>query len=195
MTVLSDDCVGLWNYMQASYGTDVIDKDNSAGMVIVGDVLDRMGVLDRDAFLSRFTTTIDHAIYVPFRIGKGTPSELWSQMVTCVHEHQHVLQADTEGFEAFSAKYLLSPRERAAYEAQAYRCNLEMHWWRYGTTCNAREVADRLANYGVGPAYVKWARDYLEISNTAISNGAVANRATRRAVMWLDENAAWLKAA
>src|SRR5690606_22024002 len=87
----------FWDAMQARYGTRIIDKASAAEMRLVGWFLERIGVLDAATFLERFTTTIGRRIYAPFTPGTPTPRHgLWSQMVICVHEHQHVEQQDRD---------------------------------------------------------------------------------------------------
>ena len=39
-------------------------------------------------FAGSLSTTIVRRIYLPFTPGEG--ANLWSQIVTCVHEHEHV---------------------------------------------------------------------------------------------------------
>ena len=95
--------------------------------------LSRINVLDKDEFLRRYTTTIGKRIYTPFDV--GVPDErydLWRQISVCVHEHQHVEQLLRDGWLKFAGRYLVSSAARAAYEAEAFRCNMELHYWRYG---------------------------------------------------------------
>ena len=119
-----------WTAMQTAYNTKTIRKDDSDLMALVGTTLGLLGVIDKDRFMKGFTTTINRAIYVPFEIGVDTPEHpLWSQLVICAHEHQHVEQVDREGWATFAAKYVCDHAARAVYEAEAYRCNIELQWW------------------------------------------------------------------
>jgi hypothetical protein len=38
-----------------------------------------------------------------------------------------------------------------AFDTQSYRSNLELHFWRYGTTPSARRIAEVLGDYGCRP--------------------------------------------
>jgi len=79
---------GLWDHMEDHCGTRRARK-TAVEMQLVGGFLDAIGILDAEDFLSRYTTTIGRTIYTPWEVGVG---DLASQMLICVHEHQHVHQ-------------------------------------------------------------------------------------------------------
>lgn len=107
----------LWDFMTREYGTRVIAKANAVEMQLVAQALGLIGVLDPEAFLRDYTTTLGRRIYVPFEPGRATEGRsLWGQLAVCVHEHQHVEQLDREGWFKFAGKYLLSSAGRAAFE-------------------------------------------------------------------------------
>jgi hypothetical protein len=187
MNITKQMCVGLWEYMRRTYSTTLIDKRTSEDMQLISAFLDMMKITSKEKFLSRFTTTIGHHIFTPFTVGEGNEQQLWRQMVVCVHEHQHVEQMVREGFPRFSSRYLLDSTRRAEYEAEAYRCNLEMHWWRFKVKGGALELARKLKDYGCTDDQIRYAAKFLRLSNEAIENGAVANRASQLAIKWLDE--------
>jgi hypothetical protein len=180
----------LWDAMRARYGTRIVDKSSAAEMKLVGWFLERIGVLDQATFLERFTTTIGRRIYVPFTPGTPTPRHsLWSQLVICVHEHQHVEQLVRDGAVTFSLRYLASPAARAAYEADAYRCNLELHHWHTGQLPSPRELAERLRSYGVRDADIDVAETTLIAAARTVKAGGVITPAAKFAIAWLREHA------
>jgi hypothetical protein len=180
----------LWDAMRARYGTRIVDKASAAEMKLVGWFLGRIGVLDQATFLERFTTTIGRRIYVPFTPGTPTPRHsLWSQLVICVHEHQHVEQLVRDGAATFSLRYLASPAARAAYEADAYRCNLELHHWYTGQLPSPRELAERLRSYGVRDVDIDVAETTLIAAARTVKAGGIITPAAKFALAWLREHA------
>ena len=110
-----------------------------------------------------------------------------------MHEHQHVVQHDREGL-SFEVSYLADRAARARWEAEAYRSNLELHFWRYGTTPSARRIAEVLGDYGCRPEDVDVAAKSLALSAVSIRKGAVINEATHVALGWLDEHVPRMRA-
>ena len=184
----------FWKHMQAHYDTRIVDKRRAPEMTLVGEVLDLLGIQDRDRFLQHYTTTIARNIYVPFEV--GVPSEhydLWNQVVICVHEHQHVVQHDREGISS-EVSYLTDSAARARWEAEAYRSNLELHFWRSGQMPSPRALAELLHNYGCSAADVDVATRALMLSAYPIRKGAVINEASHVAIDWLDTHVPRLRA-
>ena len=185
----------FWTYMTGLYGTEVIDKENAIEMQVVAQVLGFAGIMDADDFLSKYTTTIGKRIYVPFEI--GTESEdwsLWDQILVCVHEHEHVEQFNREGALWFASKYLFSTAGRAAYEAESYRCDMEIDFWHTGQVINPVALAAKLVDYGCTSIDIEVAEKVLVISAEMVKRGGVVNLASVNALAWLNENAAFLKA-
>jgi hypothetical protein len=184
----------FWRFMQDHYRTTVVNKRDALEMQLVAQALDALGIQSRDRFLRNFTTTLGRRIYTPFEVGSPRGGwDLWSQVVICVHEHQHVVQHDREGL-SFEVSYLADRAARARWEAEAYRSNLELHFWRYGTTPSARRIAEVLGDYGCRPEDVDVAAKSLALSAVSIRKGAVINEATHVALGWLDEHAPRLRA-
>ena len=184
----------FWRFMQDHYRTTVVNKRDALEMQLVAQALDALGIQSRDRFLRNFTTTLGRRIYTPFEIGSPRGGwDLWSQVVICVHEHQHVVQHDREGL-SFEVSYLADRAARARWEADAYRSNLELHFWRYGTTPSARRIAEVLGDYGCRPEDVDVAAKSLALSAGSIRKGAVINEATHVALGWLDEHVPRLRA-
>ncbi len=184
----------FWRFMQDHYRTTVVNKRDALEMQLVAQALDALGIQSRDRFLRNFTTTLGRRIYTPFEVGSPRGGwDLWSQVVICVHEHQHVVQHDREGL-SFEVSYLADRAARARWEAEAYRSNLELHFWRYGTTPSARRMAEVLSDYGCRPEDVDVAAKSLALSAVSVRKGAVINEATHVALGWLDEHVPRLRA-
>ena len=180
----------LWDALRERYGTRIIDKSSATETKLVGWFLERIGVLDAKSFLERFTTTIGRRIYVPFTLGTPTPRHsLWSQMVVCVHEHQHVEQQNRDGQLSFTLRYLASQAARAAYEADAYRCNLELYYWHTGQLPSPRELAERLRSYGVRDADIDVAETTLIAAARTVKAGGLITPAAKFAIAWLRQHA------
>ncbi|RJS14140.1 hypothetical protein DRW03_35450 [Corallococcus sp. H22C18031201] len=184
----------FWQHMQARFRTKVASKSDSLEMQLAAEALQRMGILDKQRFLANFTTTVGRTIYTPFE--PGVPQggwDLWAQVVVCVHEHQHVVQHDEEG-PSYELNYLTSPASRAQYEAEAYTCNLELHYWRYGTTPSPRALAEKLRGYGCRPEDIEVAAHTLALTSASVRRGAVLREATHVALEWLNSHVPHLRA-
>jgi len=189
-----DEVVSFWRHMQERFGTTTVNKADAVEMQIVASVLDALGILDKERFLKSFTTTLGRKIYTPFDVGSANDSwDLWDQMVVCVHEHQHVVQHDREGL-SFEVSYVTDRAARARFEAEAYRSNLEMHFWRYGTPTRSRPLAELLHDYGCRPEDVEVAARSLALANVSVRRGAVLNESTWAALDWLDSHSPHLRA-
>jgi len=177
----------FWRFMQERYRTTVVDKNNSIEMKLVARGLDALGIVNKDRFLKSFTTTIGRCIYTPFEVGSSKGGwDLWHQIVTCVHEHQHVVQHDREGFK-YEVSYVIDRAARARWEAEAYRSNIELEFWRYGTTPSAQHLASLLRDYGCRDDDIEVAAKSLALSAVSVEKGALINEATRVALGWLNE--------
>ncbi len=178
---------GLWAAMAHRWGTRAVSKADSAQMRALSKLLDAIGVLDATSFMRRYTTVVGRTIYCPFELGVPSASHpLWAQLVVGVHEHQHVVQLEREGRVGYSVRYVASRSARATWEAEAYTCNLELHWWRYGVVRDASELARRLQDYGLGRRDVEAAEAVLRGANEQIARGEVVTEAGRFALDWLD---------
>lgn len=187
--------VGLWDHMRRRFGTTTVSKPSASEMRLLADVLGRLGVVDAQAFLTRYATTIGRRIYVPFEVGVPQRGwSLWSQLSICVHEHQHVVQLDEHGPIPFALRYLGSRSGRALLEADAYRTSLELHYWRFGELPRLDGMAHAvLSGYALRTEDVEIAQRVLELSGEAIQRGAVITRAGRAAIDWLQADAPELR--
>lgn len=184
----------FWHHMSQRFDTTTVNKKDAAEMQIVAHALDLLGILDRHRFLTSFTTTIGRRIYAPFEVGNPQGGwDLWSQVVICVHEHQHVVQHDRDPV-AYEVSYLTSRASRARYEAEAYRTNLELDFWRHRTIPSTRRLAEVLLDYGCRREDVEVVAQSLALSAISVRKGAVMNEATRAAFDWLDKHVPHLRA-
>ena len=96
---------------------------------VVAELLDLLGILDKQAFLNHYTTTLGTKIYVPHSIGSNLPGwDLWGQIIICVHEHVHVVQDRKAGGLAYEWAYVTNTAARTQYEVEAYRTRMEIDW-------------------------------------------------------------------
>jgi hypothetical protein len=180
----------FWSFMTREYRTSVIAKANALEMKIAAFALGQMGIVDADTFLRSFSTTIGRRVYVPFAPGQATAEwSLWHQVTVCVHEHQHVEQLGRDGWLKFGAKYLLSTAGRAAYETEAYLCNMELSFWRTGEVPSPRTLAAKLKSYACTSTDIEVAEKALTMAAATVRRGGIANRASQKAIAWLDLHA------
>jgi hypothetical protein len=180
----------FWHYMTRRFGASVVDKRSAGEMKAVGTLLGAIGVLDRDAFLARYATTIGRNVYIPFDIGTPSPGwSLWGQLMVCAHELQHVVQYDRMGPLKFAWKYIGSSAGRTALEAEAYRCQLELQFWRTGELVSPAWLASSLKAYAVSDTDIAVAEKYLAMSAESVRRGAVINETSKAAIEWLGYHA------
>lgn len=179
----------FWAFMQAKYSTTVISKAQATEMRFIAEALGTMKIVDKDAFLTRFTTTIGTAIYTPFEVGvESAGHSLLSQVVVCAHEHQHVVQLRTHGV-TFLMNYLLNSTSRSAYEAEAYRVSMTMLYYLRGDAGDPGAYAEVLKSYGTTAEDQAFVREYLRLSVPTIRAKGVPDEAAQVALGWLRQNA------
>jgi hypothetical protein len=86
-------------------------------------------------------------------------------------------------------KYLLRSSGRAHYEADAYRCNLELHYWRYGRMPDTHRLAEMLRAYKCNETDIAVTEKQFNLSVKTVEQGAIINEASRRAIKWLEHHA------
>jgi hypothetical protein len=183
----SEEVKRFYVFMLRHFDAKVVDKKSDQQMKMVSDFLDSMGIMDKDVFLNRFTTTINRDIYIPFEIGVESGNyTLWGQMTILTHECQHVWQAKVEGFETFGFNYLTSRSNRAHYEAQAFVCDLETHFWRFGTLHDPGARAMILKGYAVEEEDITYAWKHLENCAETIRQGGLISEAGQIAIDYMN---------
>ena len=181
------DVKDFWAFMSKTYGTRIINKNNAAEMKAVGELLRIMGVMDKEAFLKNYTTTLGKTIYIPKSIGfEDANWSLWGQVVICVHEHIHVYQDEQSGGLIYEWQYVTNSADRANYEAEAYRADMELSWRYQGSMPSAKSLAAKLKNYACTNVDIKVAEKQLALSIPAIKAGVILHPVTKVAIGWLD---------
>lgn len=172
--------------MKKKYKATYVHKDKSSTMSIVAWFLDKMGILDKKAFLNNFTTTINKTIYHPFTIGEGDEDELWSQIKTLVHEVIHIEQGREEGFTRYAYDYLFDKDKRARYEAEAYRSGMVLDWGRFKMFVEPKNIAEKLYSYGLEKKHVEFAEEFLKKSIPSIKAGAIFHEVVLYSLQYLE---------
>lgn len=177
------DVVDLWDHLSSVFDTRVVPKSASPLMHACGGALGLLRIQSRATFMSRYTTVIHRRIYPPFLLDSpGSEATLWGRAATGIHEHQHVVQADRDGFLRFATRYLTSQRARAEYEAEAYGTELELMRWAGRSARAPEELAAELEHYGCGEV----ARGHALVELRAIDAATgVETEATKVAIEWL----------
>ena len=179
----------MWDYLGEHYGSTTVPKEHSGLMRLVGTFLQTTRIMEHERFMKGFTTVIGHTIYAPWRPGSKAPATLVRQLDTGIHEHQHIVQLKRDGYARFWTMYVLSSRARAIYEAEAYTCGLELHWWLSGTTPDPVEVAQILLSYGCSKSDVAAAAEVLASNRVKIQAGEGITESFRLAKAWLEAEA------
>lgn len=181
-------------FLLAHFGARLFDKRTARGMKATAALLERLGVADAQFFLEQQPTTLGKRIYVPFALGVPDGSwPLWRQMVTLVHECQHVRQFERLGALSFAWTYLASQSGRTHLEVEGFWCQLEMHFWRFGVLPPIGELAQALRHFGIRESGVQLGEALLRVASEGVKHGAVANEASRTALSWLSKNAPHLR--
>lgn len=103
----------------------VVDKPSSLEMQIAAVVLQAVGILNADDFLTKFSTTIGNIIYLARNL------DPLQTVFVLAHEGQHVRQWYEHPF-TFIVVYLQSAG-RAALEGEAYTTTAECYWLFFGS--------------------------------------------------------------
>lgn len=182
--------IDFWRYFNRIYDSKVVDKKSTLEMFLISKMLRLMGVNPKD-FLEKYTTTLGRKIYIPFKL--GSPNQvpnLIAQVIICVHEHQHIEQLDRDGRVAFYGGYAANPTMRALYEAEAYRCNMEMNLRLSGEIKEGfKELAAKLKNYLCRPSDIQMAERILESNEITIRHGGLTTDASIKALEWFEKYA------
>jgi hypothetical protein len=178
-----------YTFMAAQYHATLVHKADSALMTVIAKALGLMGVLDQQAFLTRFTTTVGHTIYLPFTPGIATADyDLWWQVATLAHECQHIVQYERSGAAEFAWTYLTQHASRATYEVEAYTANLELYWWRYHQLIPPATLAGYLTSYACSAADIQVATRQLALRALSVEHGAVVTDTVKVALGWLNQH-------
>jgi hypothetical protein len=181
--------VDFWAYMTKKFDAKIVTKNDSSFMSAISVFLSLIGVMDKKYFMENCATTIGRTIYLPFEIGVGNSTwSLLKQVLVCAHEFQHIVQVDKEGKLKFSTNYLMYKRKRAKYEADAYRCDMEIYYWLTGYLYDPVKLANRLKGYNVNESDIEFCVNFFEASAMTIAQGGIISEASQVAIEWLEQN-------
>jgi len=184
MNLTSQLVQDFWHDLLQRYGGRVVSKQDSHEMQLVAQFLDTIGVVDRDVFMQRFTTTLFDRIYIPFDLGvEGNGWTLWDQVVVAAHEVVHVQQFH-DAPATFVLGYLFNRSDRATYEAQAYGANLELWRWCNGHV-DVNALASSLGSYGLTADHVAYAAAYLATLDDVLRQGGTVAPTAHWTIEWL----------
>jgi len=189
----------FWDHMLKTFGAVATQKGDAELMKVVATVLDAFGVQDKEQFMKDFVTTLGRTIYIPFEVGIEIPRwPLWAQVRVCGHECGHVVQGNREGWATFDSRYVTSSSFRAGYEAECYGIDMELEFWRLGSSGFdpfrfAQERPLSLKNYGCKAAEIEQAQQMLTIRAGLVAQGVVESVAAQTAIPWLEKNVPGLR--
>lgn len=192
MNITQQQVKGLWDAMQKQYNTTTYSKQASPEMQIISQILDVLGISDKETFITEFTTTLGRNIYTPFEIGIPDPNhDLLYQLIICAHEHQHVVQYERPyGGLDFALKYLKDTTWRTAFEAEAYRVSITLHYWISGKMPDPQPYVRMVAEaYGIEKTDQDFMSEYLRLSLPTIKAKGIPDEAAKFAIQWLQANA------
>lgn len=189
-------------WMAAAAHARVFDKTAAPEMHLAATFLQAAGIQSAAHFLEDSATTIPlpgpdgaiAALYYPFTPGIERGAWILDvQMGAAIHEPEHAIEYAEDGPAVMSWRYLTSPRWRVEYECRAYAGQRAYLVWRGAVGYPADLYGDNLAEYGVGPQWVAYARALMSALSAAIDRGADTPAAWRRARPWLEANAPELR--
>lgn len=179
-------------FMCATFGASIHPKEDAFEMKAIAWGMDLGrgfgvgGLASGSDFMTRYTTTIGTAIYMPKPV-RENPIEFIS---TLTHECQHVLQFKESGIE-FAWLYLAEAEARVKYEADAYAAGLALFQWLSGVLPSGAiegVVASLVNGYHLRPADAELAEDMLKSHFASLKNGVVMSRSAREAIKFLSAN-------
>lgn len=140
--------------------------------------------------------TIGRTIYTPRPIGPTLPGwSGWAQIVTLVHEAQHVVQGESAPMLSRLADYVTSTAKRTKSETQCMAAEMELEMWRRGEIARwwfaAR--ASSLGSYHVAGMDLAVCERHLRSLAPTVRDGGYATEAGRIAIQWLDVHALELR--
>jgi hypothetical protein len=177
--------IGAWEYLEDHFGSRRLRK-SAPEMAMVAGVLEQMGILDAEDFLARYTTTLGRSIYTPWEVGEG--NNLLGQLMVGAHEHQHVHQFICDPIH-HTWRYSSDSALRAAYEADAFRCNQEVMWWARGRVPDPESTAENLKDYACSATDIVVTAQALRSSAITAKAGGIVSDAGKVIIPWLEEHA------
>ncbi len=190
-------------YMAERVHAHLFYKTDQPEMRLAASFLEATHVQSADHFLEDTATTLPFpgpngavaSIYLPFVAGiERGPWDRDEQVGVLVHEPEHVLEYARDGVMVVAYRYIISPRWLVEYEIEAYLGQRAYLHWRGARDLPLDAWGALLAQYGVGPAWVLYARALMAAGAVAIDQDADAPQAWREfAHPWLDAHAPELR--
>jgi hypothetical protein len=165
----------FWAFMCETYKTRAKYKADSWLMRTIARVLDWLGYIDSEEFMTKFTTTIGETLYTPLERDVGV----------CVHEHVHVRQSRQDLL--YPVKYLVSSKARVYYEIEAYCATMEMQYYLTGELSSPEEYVNILRGYGCSVNDLDTARTRYFEAQDRIKKGVISTPESVAAIAWLRE--------
>ena len=176
----------FWQHMMDTYGSKVVTKSDSTFMSSVGWSLGAMGIVDKNKFMTRYSTTIGKTIYPYYEIGNTEDKALLANQISnCVHEHDHVIQY-LKNPSGYNFNYVFKHDRRARYEAEAYTCNIELYHWYADIILDPAIIAHKLYDYGCNSSDVEMAEAILKGNANIVKYGGIITDAGKEAINWLN---------
>ena len=138
--------------------------------------------------MNKYATTITlgsfRKLYIPFEVGVGTNLQRIGQVALLGHECTHAWQSKKDRF--FAVKYLASDTQRAFYEMEALRAEMELWYFLTGKIYKTPTVlANGLANYSIGAADRLTVKEHLTAHRKVVEAGGVYTKTAKDIIKWL----------
>ena len=196
LAITPQQVIDFADHMLGKYGLKAIDKRKAEEIKLISSFLEKMGLLGYaadgtplsiDDFVKRYSIVIGNRVYFPWTIGNAEECRLSNQISTITHECQHTIQFHKDGWK-YLFNYLTSTAKRAYYEADAYKCNMELHYWATGQILSPASLAGLLKNYGCKSMDIKICEQTLSFAANMLKRNQVTTPASLEAISWLNKN-------
>lgn len=185
--ITSEIVIKYHKYMAKTYGFQIINKLNVPEMRIIAATLKKITPIDSKSFLEKYATTLYDRVYVPYKIGKGSQSELFRQIRIITHEAQHVADFRDEPYKM--AIYLALDSERAKIEARALSTSIYLYWWKNNVVPNLTTITKELYYYGLDATDQNVVRTHLTIHIPIARRSQIPNNlVVKKGIAWLNRN-------
>jgi hypothetical protein len=173
-------------YMFDHYGLIPKNKYKSILIRMVAFFLNLFRIMDGQQYMKRYSTVFNGRVYLPFIVGDPTTKGLVAQVAIIAHECEHAYWKKQRGF-AYSWNYLFNPARRAMAEVEAYRVNMELHYWYTGKLLSPMKLADKLYSYGCKKLDVDMACIAFRGLASIIAEGTIGADASKHAIAYFNE--------
>ena len=139
-----EELIAWADWLAKLFNSSFFSKEEEE-MKIVSEFLDTLGIIDKETFLKRCSTTIGNRIYLHFRIGDPAYPYAYQRSLI-VHELTHSFDYSRLGIE-FMARYA-DPAERAEkWEYRGYLAQITMEYKCDGIIPDTRALSQNLVTY------------------------------------------------